>query len=48
MMKKNTWELTNLLVEKKPTGVKWIYKTKYKLDDKFDRFKVRLIAKSYK
>ena len=48
MKKKNTWELTNPPVEKKPISVKWIYKTKYKHDDKFYRFKVRLIAKSYK
>ena len=30
--KNDTWELTSLPPEKKPIGVKWVYKTKYKLD----------------
>ena len=46
--KNNTWKITNLLIGKKPIGVKWVYKTKYKLDGKVYRFKVRLIAKGCK
>ena len=46
--KNNTWELTSLPVGKKPIGVKWVYKTKYKPDGNIDRFKARLVAKSYK
>ena len=46
--KNNTWELTFLLVGKKPIGVKWVYKTKYKLDGNVDQFKARLVAKGYK
>ena len=34
--KNNTWELTSLPVGKKPIGVKWVYKTKYKLDGNVD------------
>ena len=36
--KNNTWELTTLPVRKKPIGVKWAYKTKYKPDGNVDRF----------
>jgi len=43
-----TWELTKLPVDKKPIGVKWMYKTKYKLSDEIDRCKARLVAKGYK
>ena len=46
--KNNTWKITNLLIGKKPIGVKWVYKTKYKLDGKVYQFKVRLIAKGCK
>ena len=46
--KNNTWKITNLLIGKKPIGVKWVYKTKYKLDGKVYLFKVRLIAKGCK
>ena len=46
--KNNTWELTTLPIEKKPLGVKWVYKTKYKPNGNVDQFKVRLIAKGYK
>ena len=31
--KNNTWELASLPIGKKPIGVKWVYKTKYKPDD---------------
>lgn len=43
-----TWELTNLLNSKKLVGVKWVYKTKYKINGEFDCFKAILVAKSYK
>ena len=44
----NTWELTILPIGKKPIGVKCVYKTKFKLDGKVDRFNARLVAKGYK
>ena len=31
--KNNTLELASLPIGKKPIGVKWVYKTKYKPDD---------------
>ena len=46
--KNDTWELTNLPVDKKPIGVKWVYKTKYKLNGEINRFEARLVAKGYK
>ena len=46
--KNDTWELTDLPADKKPIGVKWVYKTKYKHNSEIDRFKARLVAKGYK
>lgn len=33
--KNRTWELSELPLEKKPIGAKWIFKTKYKLDGEY-------------
>ncbi|XP_072076479.1 uncharacterized protein [Arachis hypogaea] len=46
--KNDTWELTDLPTDKKPIGVKWVYKTKYKPNGEVDCFKARLVAKGYK
>ncbi|CAJ2639943.1 unnamed protein product [Trifolium pratense] len=46
--KNKTWELTELPANKRPIGVKWVYKTKYKPSGEIDRFKARLVAKGYK
>jgi hypothetical protein len=46
--KNKTWELTELPADKKPIGVKWVYKTKYKPSGEIDRYKARLVAKGYK
>ncbi|MCH90998.1 hypothetical protein A2U01_0011922 [Trifolium medium] len=46
--KNKTWELTELPADKKPIGVKWVYKTKYKPNGEIERFKARLVAKGYK
>ncbi|XP_027351227.1 uncharacterized protein LOC113862337 [Abrus precatorius] len=46
--KNQTWELTDLPVDKRSIGVKWVYKTKYKPSGEIDHFKVRLVAKGYK
>jgi len=46
--KNKTWELTELPTDKKPIGVKWVYKTKYKPSGEIDLYKARLVAKGYK
>lgn len=46
--KNDTWELTNLPVGKKPIGVKWVYKTKYRPTGEVERYKARLVVKGYK
>lgn len=46
--KSDTWELTSLPLEKKPIGVQWVYKTKYKLSEKVNLYKVKLVVKRYK
>ncbi|XP_026396613.1 uncharacterized protein LOC113291276 [Papaver somniferum] len=37
--KNNTWELTTLPPGKKPIGVNWVYKTKYKSNGEIERLK---------
>lgn len=41
------WELTDLPLESKTIGVKWIYKTKLNELRKVDKYKARLVAKGY-
>ena len=43
----NTWTLTALPPHKKPIGCKWVYKVKFKADGTIERYKARLVAKSY-
>lgn len=46
MIKKNeTCELVDRPVRKKVIGVKWVYKTKLKVDGSVNRLKVKLVAK---
>nr|KYP48195.1 Retrovirus-related Pol polyprotein from transposon TNT 1-94 [Cajanus cajan] len=46
--KNETWELTYLPIDKRPIGVKWVYKIKYNPKGEVDHFKARLVAKGYK
>jgi len=48
MEKNDTWELTNLPTNKRPIGVKWMYKAKYNPSGEINHFKARLIKKGYK
>jgi hypothetical protein len=43
--KKNTWELTTILKEQKPIGVKWVFKAKKNAKGEIERYKVRSVVK---
>ena len=48
LSKNKTWELTELLKEKKPIGCKWVFKKKEAVSEKEgERLKARLVAKGY-
>ena len=42
-----TWELVTLPIGKTPIAVKWVYKTKLKLDDSIAKHKARLVVKRF-
>ena len=46
--KNDTWELTNLSIDKRSIGVRWVYKTKCIPNGEMDRCKARLVEKGYK
>lgn len=45
--KNGTWDLVPLPKGRKPVGCKWVFKKKYGLDGRIDKFKARLVAKGY-
>ncbi|KAL0438789.1 UNVERIFIED_CONTAM: Retrovirus-related Pol polyprotein from transposon RE2 [Sesamum latifolium] len=45
--KNSTWDLTELPVEKRVIGSRWVYKTKLNQDGSIERYKARLVAKGY-
>ncbi|CAL8133642.1 unnamed protein product [Prunus armeniaca] len=45
--KNETWELVDTPSEKPVIGVKWVYKTKLKLDGSIQKHKARLVVKGY-
>ena len=47
IMKNETWELNELLKDKKPIGCKCIYKPKFKEDGSIDKYKSILVEKGY-
>uniref|UniRef100_A0A2N9HH17 Integrase catalytic domain-containing protein n=1 Tax=Fagus sylvatica TaxID=28930 RepID=A0A2N9HH17_FAGSY len=47
MDKNNVWELVDLPPRRKTIGNKWVLKVKRKADGSIDRYKARLVAKSY-
>ena len=42
-----TWDLVELPKDMKVVSCKWVYKLKKGVDDKFKRYKERLVAKGY-
>lgn len=46
-MKKKTWKLVELPLNKKPIGYKWVYQTKFKSNGSIDKYKARLDSKGY-
>ncbi|KAK3031098.1 hypothetical protein RJ639_036838 [Escallonia herrerae] len=46
--KNDTWELMTLQSNKKPIGVKWVYKVKKNFKSEVERYKARFIVKGYK
>ncbi|GJT85167.1 ribonuclease H-like domain-containing protein [Tanacetum coccineum] len=44
----NTWTLTELPINRKAIGSKWVYKIKYKSDGEVERYKVRVVAKGFR
>jgi hypothetical protein len=47
LTKTGTWTFVDLPPLAKPIGGKWVYKVKYKSDGTIERYKARLVAKSY-
>jgi len=45
--KNDTWKLVSKQSGKKPIGVKWIYKEKKSVKEDVERYKARLMGKSY-
>jgi hypothetical protein len=48
ILQNHTWELVDLPSGCKPLGYKWIFKRKMKADGSIDKYKARLVVKSYK
>ena len=47
LMKNNTWEITELLLNKKLVGCKWDFTINYKVNGTIKRYKEILVAKGF-
>nr|GEX21172.1 putative reverse transcriptase, RNA-dependent DNA polymerase, Gag-polypeptide of LTR copia-type [Tanacetum cinerariifolium] len=47
LFRNNTWILTDLPVNKKTVGCKWLFKIKYKSFDAIEKYKAKLVAKGF-
>ncbi|KAJ9563367.1 hypothetical protein OSB04_008527 [Centaurea solstitialis] len=47
LYRNGTWELTELPINRKPIGSKWVFKIKYKSNGEIERYKARLVAKGF-
>ena len=48
ILQNHTWELVDLPPGCKPLGYKWIFKRKMKADGSINKYKARLVIKSYR
>jgi len=47
ILKNRTWSLVDLSLGRKLINAQWVYEIKSTLDGKLDKFKVKLVAKTY-
>jgi len=47
IMANGTWEITECPYGCKPLGCKWVFKKKLRPDGTIEKYKARLVAKSY-
>jgi len=47
ILSNGTWELTEWPYGCKPVGCKWVFKKKLRYDGTIEKYKARLVAKSY-
>ena len=47
MKQNNVWDLVELLENYKRVGCKWVFKTNHDSKSNIERYKARLVAKSY-
>ena len=47
LMEHETWELTELPVDRKPVGCKWVFKIKHDENGDIERYKCRLVAQGF-
>ncbi|KAI5343597.1 hypothetical protein L3X38_011473 [Prunus dulcis] len=45
LQENSTWDMVNLVDEKRVVGCKWVFTTKYKPDGSIERYKARLVGK---
>jgi hypothetical protein len=45
--KNEAWDLVEFPTGRKPTGSKWVFKTKMNMEGKVEKYKARLVAKGY-
>ena len=47
LKKNDTWEIVELLRDKRIVGCKWVFMVKYQANGSIDRYKARLVAKGF-
>lgn len=47
LVENDTWDLADLLKDRKAVGSRWVFKVKHHSDGRVERYKCRLVAKGY-